>query len=80
MISSNINANFIDVIFESISAFATNGTSTGLSRDLGDFSQIVSIVTMFIGRIGPLTIALILSERFERKQVLRYPEGEIAIG
>ena len=80
IISSNINANFIDVIFESISAFATNGTSTGLSRDLGDFSQIVSIVTMFIGRIGPLTIALILSERFERKQVLRYPEGEIAIG
>lgn len=80
IISSNIETDFINVIFESISAFATNGTSTGLSREIGQLSQIASIITMFIGRIGPLTIALILSERFERKQVLRYPEGEIAIG
>ncbi|MDG1990198.1 MAG: potassium transporter TrkG [Dehalococcoidia bacterium] len=80
IISSNIETDFINVIFESISAFSTNGTSTGLSRELDELSQIVSIATMFIGRVGPLTIALILSERFERKQVLRYPEGEIAIG
>jgi trk system potassium uptake protein TrkH len=80
MISSTIEANFIDIVVESISAFSTNGISTGLTRELGTFARLISIGTMFIGRIGPLTIALILAERFERKQLLRYPEGEIAIG
>ena len=80
MLSATLDANFMHIVFEAISAFSTNGTTTGITRSLNTVGEITSILTMFIGRIGPLTLALILAERFERKQVMRYPEGEIAIG
>ena len=80
ILASTLEANFMHIVFESVSAFSTNGTTTGITRDLNVISEITSIITMFVGRIGPLTLALILAERFERKQVMRYPEGEIAIG
>ena len=80
ILSATLEANFMHIVFEAISAFSTNGTTTGITRSLNAVGEITSILTMFIGRIGPLTLALILAERFERKQVMRYPEGEIAIG
>jgi trk system potassium uptake protein TrkH len=54
---------FVEVLFEAVSAFGTNGTTTGITRQLGAGSQLVVIVTMFIGRLGPLTLVLILAAR-----------------
>jgi trk system potassium uptake protein TrkH len=54
---------FVEVLFEAVSAFGTNGTTTGITRQLGAESQLVVIVTMFIGRLGPLTLVLILAAR-----------------
>jgi trk system potassium uptake protein TrkH len=45
-----------DLIFESVSAFATVGLSTGITPSLSIIGKLVIIVTMFIGRVGPLTI------------------------
>ena len=52
---------FVEVLFEAVSAFGTNGTTTGITRELGPLSLIVVIATMFIGRLGPLTVVLILA-------------------
>jgi trk system potassium uptake protein TrkH len=57
------NATFVQVMFESISALATVGASTGLTPSLPDPARLVGIVAMFVGRLGPLTLVLALTAR-----------------
>ena len=68
----------IDMLFEVTSAFGTVGLSTGITPDLTVASKILSIAIMYIGRLGPLTIASIW--HFSRGERIKYPEGNIAIG
>ncbi|MBE7081264.1 MAG: H(+)-transporting ATPase [Clostridiales bacterium] len=68
----------IDVLLEATSAFGTVGLSTGITSGLSVGSKLISIVTMYIGRLGPLTIASIWN--FTRKETFSYPEGNISIG
>lgn len=67
-----------DVLFEMISAFSTSGLSTGITSQLSVPSRILSIIMMYIGRLGPLTIASLW--HFTIGERVRYPEGTIAIG
>ncbi len=69
---------FIDALFEVTSAFGTVGLSTGITGTLSDGSKILSIIIMYIGRLGPLTIASLWY--FTKGERLEYPEGNIAIG
>ncbi|CVI69365.1 potassium transporter TrkG [Eubacterium sp. An3] len=68
----------IDLLFEVTSAFGTVGLSTGITADLCDGSKLLSIIIMYIGRLGPLTIASLWY--FTRGDRVSYPEGNIAIG
>jgi trk system potassium uptake protein TrkH len=68
----------IDALFEVTSAFGTVGLSTGITTGLCVASKIVSILIMYIGRLGPLTIASMWY--FSRGERVRFPEGNIAIG
>ena len=56
------NKNLLDLVFEVFSAFGTVGLSRNLTPSLADISKFILIVTMFVGRVGPLTIALALSK------------------
>lgn len=67
-----------DILFEVTSAFGTAGLSTGITGGLTDASKLLSILIMYIGRLGPLTIASLWY--FSRGERIRYPEGNIAIG
>lgn len=67
-----------DALFEMTSAFGTVGLSTGITLDLSDGSKLLSIFVMYIGRLGPLTIASLW--HFSRGERVSYPEGNIAIG
>ncbi len=69
---------FIDVLFEITSAFGTVGLSTGITGGLSLESKILSIIIMYIGRLGPLTIATLWY--FTKGDRVEYPEGNIAIG
>ncbi len=69
---------FIDVLFEMTSAFGTVGLSTGITTGLGVGAKLLSIVIMYIGRLGPLTIASVWY--FNKGERAEYPEGNIAIG
>ncbi|MCZ6538533.1 MAG: Trk family potassium uptake protein [Chloroflexi bacterium] len=66
-------------IFEIVSAFGTVGWSAGASSDLNQPAQIVVAVTMFVGRFGPLTIALFMAGR-ERQDPIRFATERIRIG
>lgn len=69
----------MDIIFEAVSAFATVGLSRGITADLSNIGQIVIILSMFIGRVGVLTVAFALSTPTKTNNY-RYPEGKILIG
>ena len=71
-------APFLDALFEMSSAFGTAGLSTGISAGLCDAAKILTILIMFIGRLGPLTIASLWY--FTKGERVSYPEGNIAIG
>lgn len=71
---------FLDLFFESVSAFATVGLSTGVTAELSPFGQILITLTMFIGRVGPMTLALAIGEKRRQKANIRYPEEKLMIG
>lgn len=70
---------FLGILFEATSAFATTGISLGLTPQLTAFGKVVIILLMFIGRLGPVTLAYTLTPSSE-KELFRYPEGKIMIG
>ncbi|WP_338461951.1 TrkH family potassium uptake protein [Brevibacillus borstelensis] len=72
-------AEFLMILFEVTSAFATTGLSMGLTPLLTPIGKILIILTMFAGRLGPLTIAFALAQR-KQKEYYRYPKGKIMIG
>lgn len=72
--------NFFDLLFEVVSAYGTVGLSRDLTPLLHDSSKILLVLTMFIGRVGSLTIALFLSENLIKTKKYKYPEENILIG
>lgn len=70
---------FTELLFEVVSAFGTVGLSLGITPDLSFISKVVIMITMFIGRIGPLTLLLAISGK-ESKAVFKYPEENIMTG
>ncbi|MFK4391117.1 Trk family potassium uptake protein [Bacillus sp. AFS026049] len=70
---------FLMILFEATSAFATVGLSMGLTPELSPIGRILIIFTMFAGRLGPLTIAFAIAMR-RKPDPLRNPKGKIMIG
>jgi len=73
------NASLEDVIFDTISAFATVGLSTGFTHDAPDAAQLVLAVTMFLGRVGTVTFAAALAAT-QHVQLFRRPEERPIVG
>lgn len=72
-------ADFLMILFEATSAFGTVGLSMGLTPDLTPLGKILIMITMFAGRVGPLTIAFALAQK-RRKDHYQYPKGKLMIG
>jgi trk system potassium uptake protein len=70
---------FDAVLYESVSAFATVGLSTGITASLPPAGQLVLITLMFIGRLGPISLVSALALR-ERHRLYHMPEGRPLIG
>ena len=72
------NIPFVSLMFETISAFGTNGMSGGASAQLSLAGSIIFMITMLVGRIGPLTLVMLLAPRADTSY--RYPEEPVRIG
>ncbi|XEC93785.1 TrkH family potassium uptake protein [Paenibacillus tarimensis] len=73
------NDDFLMILFEATSAFGTVGLSMGLTWELTVPGKIIIIVTMFIGRLGPLTLAYALAQKTVTNKI-RYAEEKVLIG
>jgi len=70
---------FLSILFETVSAFATVGLTTGITSELSTAGQLLITGTMFIGRLGFLALALSLLQR-QQPTTCRYPQESIRIG
>lgn len=75
---STMKVDSLSLIFEQISAFGTVGLSTGITPNLSIHGKLWLIATMFVGRLGPLTIAFWMIPRTNVRA--RYPKGTVMIG
>lgn len=74
-------ANFLDLLFETTSAFATVGLTRGITPDLTSFGKVLITVMMYLGRVGPLTMAFAFAKRQKNiKENYRYSEENIFVG
>ncbi|MDK2799028.1 MAG: trk/ktr system potassium uptake protein [Clostridiales bacterium] len=75
------DATLVEVLFEAISAFGTVGLSLGITPSLSDISKLALIITMFLGRVGVLTMALALASRTHKAHSkYRYLEDKVMVG
>jgi trk system potassium uptake protein TrkH len=80
LILTEITDHSVDqVLFEAVSAFGTVGLSTGITDRLPAAGELVIIVLMFVGRLGPITLATALALR-QRERLYTLPEGRPIIG
>ncbi|QYR20492.1 TrkH family potassium uptake protein [Paenibacillus sp. sptzw28] len=79
VLSTTEDKAFIKILFETTSAFGTVGLTLGITPELSAIGKIIISLTMFCGRLGPLTLAYALGPRAE-KELYRHPEGKIIIG
>jgi len=69
---------FLNILFEVVSAFGTVGLSMGITPDLSFYGKLIIIFTMFLGKIGPLTLAFSLAR--PGQEILRYPSEDVLTG
>ncbi|MEG2813486.1 MAG: potassium transporter TrkG, partial [Oscillospiraceae bacterium] len=77
--SEGIALSEIDTIFETVSAFGTVGLSSGVTGLVSTGSRLALILTMFIGRVGPVSLALSLALATQNKNTI-VPEAKIMVG
>ena len=76
---SNGELDFLDLFFESLSAFGTVGWSTGITPQLSSLGHLILVIAMFVGRIGPFTIGLAMAQRTE-SDPYRFAQERVTIG
>lgn len=78
LISLTYRGDFLDLLFEVCSAFGTVGLSRGATGELDEFGRVLIALIMFVGRLGPLTLAFFLASQVRPK--VGYPEGKVFLG
>lgn len=73
---------FMWMLYEATSAYGTVGLTLGLTQHLNTIGKIIIMITMYLGRVGPMTVLLALTSRAQKnkKSGIKYPEDKILIG
>ena len=80
LLSCVIHTSLLDILFETISATATVGLSRDLTSTLPLIGKLIIIVTMYFGRIGPISIAVAFYKKDKKDNLIRNPIEEISVG
>lgn len=80
LLSAVTDADALDILFETISATATVGLSRDLTPHLNAAGKAVIIGTMYLGRVGPISLALALNANKKHQNLIKNPTEEISVG
>ena len=80
LLMATSQASVFDVIYETVSATATVGLSRNFTASLNAFGKIIILSTMYLGRVGPISLAVALGSKNESQNVISEPTEEISIG
>ncbi len=76
----NLGYDFLEIVYETVSAFSTVGLSRGITTYLSNPGKLVLTMMMYFGRVGPLTVAYAFLKKQKYIGNYTYPEGKIIIG
>lgn len=79
LLSTVHEAPFIDILYETVSATATVGLTRGITPELNDIGKLIIIGTMYLGRVGPISLALALGGS-SRHVAIKNPVEDISVG
>ena len=74
------DASVIDILYETVSATATVGLTRNVTATLNGWGKIIIIVTMYLGRVGPISLALALNIKKDKQNIVKIPFEEISVG
>ncbi len=74
------DASALDIVFETVSATATVGLTRNLTASLGSIGRLIIIITMYFGRVGPISLAIAFNRKKENLNIVRNPTEEISVG
>ena len=80
LLSAVTDANALDVLYETVSATATVGLTRDLTPHLNTAGKIIIICAMYLGRVGPISLALALSPNKKNQNIIKNPTEEISVG
>lgn len=74
------NAEILDVLYETVSATATVGLTRNLTATLNTLGKIIIIITMYLGRVGPISLAVAFGIKKKSENIIKNPTEEISVG
>ncbi len=80
LLSAVTDADALDVLYETVSATATVGLTRDLTPHLNTVGKAIIIVTMYLGRVGPISLALALNSKKKHQNIIKNPTEEISVG
>lgn len=80
LLSAVTSADALDILYETVSATATVGLTRNLTASLNAAGKIIIIATMYLGRIGPISLALALNSSKKRTNLIGNPTEDISVG
>ena len=80
LLSAVTRADMLDILFEAVSATATVGLSRDLTAHLNSVGKMIVIGTMYLGRVGPISLALVLNSSKKKPNIIKNPTEEISVG
>ena len=80
LLMATSSASALDAVYETASATATVGLSRNLTPTLNSVGKIIIIITMYFGRVGPISLAVALGSKNESQNVISEPTEDISIG
>ena len=75
-----VEADMLAIVYETVSATATVGLTRNLTGSLDIWGKLIIIVTMYFGRVGPISLAVAFSTQKEKSNIIRCPSEDISVG
>lgn len=80
LLSAVTDANALDIVYETVSATATVGLTRNLTVSLDSIGKLIIIITMYLGRVGPISLAVAFKRSKDNQNIVRNPIEEISVG